>query len=152
MFIDENVISSSALVRNIIDFVILFSLFFTLIFICRSSCNAFLKEIFDFLSKLIGNNPVEQLTFLFFKFFFDKFFFSIFSHMIILGNFKLLNLDKTKLYFSSKFSFFFHLTKNCIPCGLLSGDQYFLLREIKSLMIQWLNKFVLTEIKIWDVW
>jgi len=129
MFIDENVISSSALMRNIIDFVILFSLFFTLIFIYRSSCNAFLKEIFDFLSKLIGNNPVEQLTFLFFKFFFDKFFFSIFSHMIILGNFKLLN-------FSSKFSFFFHLTKNCIPCGLLSGDQYFLLREIKSLMIQ----------------
>lgn len=152
MFIDKNVISSSPLMWNIIDFVILFSLFFALIFICRSSCNVFLKQIFDFLSKLIGNNPVEQLSFFFFKFFFYKFFFSILSHMIILGNFKLLNLDKTKLYFSSEFSFFFYLTKNCIPCGLLPGDQYFLLREVKSLMIQWFNKFVLAEIKIWDVW
>lgn len=152
MFIDENIISSSSLVSNIINFVIDLSLFFALIFfICRGSCSVFLKEISDFLCKLIGNNSVEQLSFLFLQFFFNNLFLSFFSHMIILGNFKLLNLDKKYLYFSSELCFFFHLTKNCIPCCLLSGKQYFLFREIKPFMVQWFDQFILAEIKVWNV-
>lgn len=112
MFINKNVICSSSIMWNIIGFIIKLKFFFVLNLLCLSRCRVFLKEIFNLFSQLICNNSVEQLSFFFLKFFFYKFLFSSLGHMIILSNFKLLNLNKKSFtsLLSSDFSFIWQRT------------------------------------------